>query len=1049
MILSDVSVRRPVLAIVCSALLVAFGILSFERLPLREYPDIDPPIINVTTLYPGASAAVVENKITEPIEDRLAGVEGIKTLTSNSLDGRSQITLEFQLDRDIDNAANDVRDRVARVVSTLPAEAEPPEVSKSGNDESVMFWVHLVAPSMDALELTDYVQRYLEDRFSALEGVARVLISGAQEYSMRIWLDPNALVARQLTVADVEAAIRAQNIELPAGTLNSLQRDFIVRIDRNYASAADFQQLVLRRSADGYLVRLADVARVELASSEERSMFRGNGKSMVGLGIVKQSTANALSVSRLVRAEMDRANRQLPEGMQLIASFDNSMFVEAAITEVYKSLLIAAVLVVLVIFLFLGDPRSLLVPALAVPISLVSAFTALLVMGYSINLLTLLALVLAIGLVVDDSIVVLENVHHRLLAGESPLVASFRGTRQVAFAVIATTAVLVAVFVPITFLEGNVGRLFGEFAVTLAIAVIFSSFVALTLVPVICSKMLSAEHVSNRMADRVERLSSVLEDSYRSLLQPLLARRWLTGLLLVLSLVGSAVLLLQVPREYAPQEDRGFFFMGLTTPEGSSYEYTVEKVSEVERRLMPLVENGDIKRLLIRAPSFGNGEAFNQAFAIMVLSDWDSGRRSTAVIQEDARQRVASLPGARIFLRAPRALGGSSEDPVQFVVGGDSYEQLAQWQDSLLQKIEENPGLVGADTDLRPTKPQLRVSIDRNRAGDLGVSLEDVSRTLETLLGSRKVTTFVMGGREYDVIVEGEREQQRTLDDLESIYVRSSSTGGLIPLSNLVSTREQADAGSLNRYNRVRAITLTAALAGDYSLGEALAYLEDLVRSELPAGAVIDYKGESLEYQTTGNSVLLTFGLALLVVYLVMAAQFESFVHPMVILFTVPLALLGGLGGLLLFDQTLNIYSQVGLIMLVGLATKNGILIVEFINQKRDEGMEFIQAVLEGSSRRLRPILMTALTTVIGAVPLVLSAGPGNEARTVIGIVVMCGVAVATVITLALIPMAYVLFARGTGSPQQVSRQLESEMGETDTPAADNTGLSGSHKLLK
>jgi len=651
-----------------------------------------------------------------------------------------------------------------------------------------------------------------------------------------------------------------------------------------------------------------------------------------------------------------------------------------------------------------------------------------LVMGYSINLLTLLALVLAIGLVVDDSIVVLENVHHRLQRGETPLVAAFLGTRQVGFAVLATTLVLVAVFVPVTFLEGNVGRLFGEFAVTLAIAVVFSSFVALTLVPVICSKMLSAEHVSNRLASAGERLTKRLESVYRRLLARLMSKAWLTLLLLVLSLLGSGLLFTLVPQEYAPQEDRGFLFLSATTPEGSSYEYTVEQVTRIEQRLMPLVENGDIKRLLIRAPSSGDGEAFNQAFAIMVLSDWDSGRRSTREIQADIRRRTADLPGARMSVRSPRALGGSSNDPVQFVVGGNSYEELALWQDLLQEKVGENPGLTGVDTDLRPTKPQLRVSIDRNRAGDLGVSLLDISRTLETLLGSRKVTTFILDGREYDVIVEGEREQQQTLGDLQSIYVRSAETGGLIPLSNLVSVREQADAGSLNRYNRVRSLTLTAGLAEGYSLGEALSWLEQLVATELPPYAVVDYKGESLEYQEAGSSVMLTFLLALLVVYLVMAAQFESFVHPLVILFTVPLALLGGLGGLLLFDQTLNIYSQVGLIMLVGLATKNGILIVEFINQLRDEGLEFTAAVLSGASRRLRPILMTALTTVIGAMPLVISAGPGHEARTVLGVVIMCGVAVATLITLLLIPMAYALFARGTGSPQAVSRRLKSEL---------------------
>ncbi|MEQ9463577.1 MAG: efflux RND transporter permease subunit [Haliea sp.] len=1030
MLLSDVSVRRPVLAIVAAALLCAFGILSFDRLPLREYPDIDPPILNVTTLYPGASAAVVENRITEIIEDRLAGLEGIKTMASSSLDGRSNITLEFELDRDIDNAANDVRDRVARILGELPDEAEPPEVSKSASDEEVIFWAHLVAPGMDALELTDYARRYLEDRFSVLEGVARVRITGEQVYAMRIWLDRNALAARDLTVADVEAAVRAQNVELPAGTLKSVERDFIVRVDRGYETAGDFRQLVLRRSDDGYLVRLGDVARVELASAEHRSLFRGNGEPMVGLGVIKQSTANALSVSDLVWEEIERINRQLPQGMELIASFDNAIFVRAAIEEVYTTLVIAALLVVLVIFLFLGDPRSLLVPAITVPISLVAAFAALWVMDYSINLLTLLALVLAIGLVVDDSIVVLENVHRRLLEGESPLVAAFRGTRQVGFAVVATTLVLVSVFVPITFLEGDIGRLFGEFAITMAMAVIFSSFIALTLAPALCSKLLDREHISNRMADTVEALSERLERVYQRGLAAVLPHRWLTLLVLLVSTGATLWAFQAVPREYAPEQDRDILFLGVSTPEGSSFEYTVTQIEEVERRLLPLVEAGDIRRLLIRAPSFGGGEAFNAGFALMVLADWDSGRRSTVEIQADARRRLDDIAGARTFIRGGGGLGRGSGDPVQFVVTGDSFEELAQWQDLLLERIAENPGLVGADTDLRPTKPQLRVSIDRNRAGDLGVNLVDVSRALETLLGSRRVTTFILAGREYDVIVEGERDSQRTLGDLSSIYVRSAGSGELVPLGSLVTVREQADAGSLNRYNRARALTITSGLAPGYALGDALAYLEDLVRTELPTNANFDYKGESLEYQTSSNAVIFTFLLALLVVYLVMAAQFESFVHPAIILLTVPLALAGGLGGLWLFDQTLNIYSQVGMIMLVGLATKNGILIVEFINQMRDAGYEFMEAVQRGAARRLRPIIMTAFTTVVGAVPLVVSGGPGHEVRTVIGVVIMCGVTVATLITLFLIPMAYALLARGTGSPLATSQQLDRELAE-------------------
>ncbi|MEM1141127.1 MAG: efflux RND transporter permease subunit [Pseudomonadota bacterium] len=1042
MIISDLAVRRPVMALVGSALIVAFGLLAFERLPLREYPDVDPPIVTIETEYPGASAAVVENKITELIENRLSGIDGIKTLSSSSYDGLSTIELEFNLNRDIDAAANDVRDRVSGVLDNLPEEALPPETRKSNSDEQVVFWFHLVGEGMSALELTDYARRYIEDRFSVIDGVARVRISGQQVYSMRIWVDRNALVARGLTVSDIENALRAQNVELPAGTLKSSSRDFVVRLERGYQAAEDFRDLVLARGEDGYLVRLQDVARVELASAEERSLFRGNTESMVGIGIVRQSKANALSVGRAVQAQIKAVNQQLPEGMELVVGFDRSIFVDEAIKEVFATLFIAAILVVVVIFLFLGDPRSLLVPALTVPISLIGSFSVLWALGYSINLLTLLALVLAIGLVVDDSIVVLENIHRRLVRGETALVAAYKGGRQVAFAVIATTLVLIAVFVPITFLEGNLGRLFAEFAVAMAIAVVFSSFVALTLGPVICSKLLDKDKVSNRIADTVEALSARMEEGYRALLRPCVANSWMFIPVLLACVLLAWVLGTRIPQEYSPSEDRGVLFLVASTPEGSSFDYTVTQALAIEERLMPLVDSGEIRRLLIRAPAWGAGESFNRAFTIMVLAPWEERERTAEQIRADAQARIADVAGARTFVRAPRSFGGGNTDPVEFVVGGDSYEELADWQDLLLNAVAENPRLIGVDTDLKPTKPQLRVSIDRNRAGDLGVNLADIGRTLETLLGSRKVTTFVMSGREYDVIVEGEREESRTLSDLDNIYVRSSTSAELIPLSNLVSLREEAGAGSLNRYNRVRAFTLSAGLVDGYKLGDALQYLQDTARAELPSTATIDFKGESLEYYRASNSVYLTFLLAILVVYLVMAAQFESFLHPLIILFTVPVALLGGLGALQLAGATLNIYSQVGLIMLVGLAAKNGILIVEFINQMRDADFDFDTSVIEGAGKRLRPIVMTAFTTIMGALPLVLSMGPGHEVRVMIGLVVMGGVALATLVTLFLVPMAYHLMARGTGSKEQVARRLEEEMA-SELPGSTGTQPAG------
>lgn len=1027
---SDAAIKRPVFAVVISLLLVAFGILSFDRLALREYPDIDTPIVSISTQYRGASAEIVETKITQLIEDRIAGIEGIRAITSSSLDGVSRINIEFDLNRNIDNAANDVRDRISRVLKSLPDEADPPEVQKSDANESVMIWIHAVSDNLDRLELTDYVDRYLVDRFSVVDGVSRVRVSGGYTYSMRIWLDRKALAARELTVADVENALRAENVDMPSGSMESEQRHFIVKINRNYKTAEDFQSLVVHRGEQGYLVRLKDVARVELGPAKSRNLFRGNGVNMVGIGIIKQSTANALAVSRGISEELERVEANLPPGITLIKSFDSSMFVESAVDEVYNTLIIAAILVVLVIFLFLGDFRAMLVPAITVPVSLVATCTALYVFGYSLNLLTLLALVLAIGLVVDDSIVVLENVHRRLVAGESPLVAAYRGTRQVGFAVVATTLVLISVFVPITFLEGNVGRLFAEFAIALAAAVFFSSIVALTLSPVICAKFLNRESMHGGLADSVSALFEKIQHVYGIVLRRSLSKPWLTvlGFFLVIGLMFAVSQ--KVPSEFAPKEDRGIFFGFISGPEGSSFEYTKKYVDEIERRMMPMVEDQQIHRLLLRAPNdFDGAQNYNGAVMINVLKPFDSGRRDAWTLMNEARQRLNGLTGARAFPVMPQALGGSSGRPVQFVLGGANYEELAQWRDIILKEARGNANLFGLDSDYKETKPQVRVTIDKDRAGDLGVSVLDIGRTLETLLGSRKATSFVMDGEEYDVILEGEPDEQRSPGDLQYIYIRSNSSGELIPLANLINYEESAGAGKLNRYNRVRSVTIESSIATNYTLGEALDYLENIAREKLPPGVNIDYKGESLEYKRAGDSVYFILALSLLVVFLVLAAQFESFIHPFVILLTVPLAMAGALIGLFLMGQSFNIYSQVALIMLVGLAAKNGILIVEFANQLRDQGIEFDEALIQAAEKRLRPIIMTAITTVMGVVPLLLSDGAGSEARYVIGVVVAFGVSATTVFTLMVVPVAYHLLAKNTGSPKAVSKQLEQELG--------------------
>lgn len=1030
MILTDLSVKRPVFASVISLLLVAFGLVAFDKLPLREYPNIDPPIVSIETNYRGASAAVVESRITQLIEDRISGVEGIRHVSSSSSDGRSQVTLEFDISRNIEDAANDVRDRVSGLLDNLPEEADPPEVQKANGGDEVIMWLNLVSDQMTTLELTDYTRRYLADRLSVVDGVSMIRIGGGKVYAMRIWLDRQALASRSLTVADVEAALRAENVELPAGSLESKERHFTVRLERSYRSEEDFANLVLAQGDDGYLIKLSDVAKVEIGSDEDRILFRGNKEAMIGLGVSKQSTANTLAVARAVNALVDKINPTLPAGMSIKRSYDSSVFIEASIKEVYQTLFTAMILVIIVIYLFLGSVRAMLIPAITVPVSLLGTFIVLYALGYTINLLTLLAMILAIGMVVDDAIVMLENIHRRIEEGDSPLKAAFLGAREVAFAVIATTLVLVAVFMPITFLEGDLGKLFKEFAVAMSAAVIFSSIVALTLSPMMCSKLLKPAEQDSWLVRKVDGIMTGLSRRYQGSLESVMAKPLLMSVIVLIALASSVLLAQKVPQEFAPQEDRGSLFLMVNGPQGASYEHIESYMTEVENRLMPLVDSGDIKRLLIRAPrGFGRAADFSNGMAIIVLEDWGQ-RRPMAQVVVDINKRLADLAGVQAFPVMRQAFGRGVGKPVQFVIGGPSYEELAAWRDIMLEKVAENPKLLGLDHDYKETKPQLRVVIDRDRAASLGVSIANIGRTLESMLGSRLVTTFMRDGEEYDVIVEGERSQQNSAADLQNIYVRSERTKELIPLSNLVTVEEFADASSLNRYNRMRAITIEASLAEGYSLGEALEYLNDVARAYLPSEAVISYKGQSLDYQESGSSMYFVFLLALGIVFLVLAAQFESYIHPMVIMLTVPLATVGALIGLWFTGQSLNIYSQIGIIMLVGLAAKNGILIVEFANQLRDKGVDFDRAIIQASCQRLRPILMTGITTAAGAVPLVLATGAGAETRFVIGVVVLAGIMLATLFTIYVIPTAYGLLARNSGSPEAIAQQLEKELAQ-------------------
>jgi len=1032
--LSDISIQRPVFAVVMSLLLVVLGFMSFTRLTLRELPAIDPPIVSVSVDYTGASAAVIESRITQVLEDALAGIEGIDTINARSSNGRSQVSIEFTSNRDIEAAANDVRDAVSRVADRMPEEARPPEIAKVESDADPIIWLNMSSTSMDTLELSDYADRYIVDRFSSLDGVAQVRIGGRQRYAMRIWLDRDQLAARGLTVGDVETALRNENVELPAGRIESTDRDFTLRVERNYVKPEDFAGIPLGKGADGYVVRMGDVAKIELASSERRAYYRSNGEPNIGMGIVKTSTANALDVAREARAEADRISSTLPEGTRIFVAFDNTTFIEAAVDRVYATLVEAMLLVLAVIWLFLGSFRAALIPAVTVPVCLIAAFIALYAFGFSINLLTLLALVLCIGLVVDDAIVVVENVQRRIDLGEPPLVASKRGTTQVAFAVIATTAVLVAVFLPVGFLEGNTGRLFRELAVALAAAVALSAFVSLTLTPMMASKLLKPHTgqapkglhgVINRNLDR-------LSGAYGRFLEAHVTRTWVYIVVMILSLLASALLLKVLPSELAPAEDRGSFQIMIDGPEGAGFDYTVGQVQQVEKIVSGFVgEDEPIVRANPRVPGgWGSTEEMHTGRISVFLQPWRQRDVSTPDVAAELQTHLNDLRGVRVRTQVGGGLVRSQGQPFQIVLGGPEYVEIAQWRDRMLLRMADNPGLVGTDSDYKETRPQMRVNIDRQRAADLGVSVTAIGSALETMMGSRRVTTFVDNGEEYDVLVQAGREGRASPSDLAAIRVRASG-GELVPLSNLVTLSEVAEAGSLNRFNRLRSITINAGLAPGYPLGEAIAWAQQVASEELPQHAQISWKGESREYQNAGSAVLLTFAMALLVVFLVLAAQFESFIHPLVIMLTVPLGVLGALLGLYVSGGTINLFSQIGIVMLVGLAAKNGILIVEFANQLRDEGRNVHQAIVESAMVRLRPILMTSIATVVGAIPLVVAGGPGSASRGTIGVVVIFGVTVSTFLSLFVVPAFYSLLAPYTRSPEAVARELARQEAET------------------
>jgi multidrug efflux pump len=1048
MTISDVSVRRPVFATVLSLLLLILGIMAALRLSIREYPDVSRPVVNVQTFYRGASSAVIESRITQVIENEIAGIEGIEKLTSSSRDEVSSINIEFAIERDLDAAANDVRERVSRVLQRLPDEAEAPQISKVGDNIDAVMFIAVSSTTRDALALTDYVERYLVDQFSTVPGVAVVRPTGSRRYAMRIWLDRDALAARQLTVADVENALRRENIELPAGRIESQEREFTLRTNTSFESEEDFRRLAIGRGPDGYIVRLDDVADVRLAAENERGFLRSNGVPAIGLAIIPQSKANLLEVARGVHEELKRIQATVPEDIEIGVNVDFSAYVLESMKRVVATLTETLVIVLVVIFLFLGTMRATLIPAVTIPVSILAAALVMVALGYSINTLTLLAAVLAIGLVVDDAIVVLENIVRRIENGEPALLAALSGSREIGFAVIATTLVLIAVFVPISYMEGNIGRLFGEFGVTVAAAIGFSALIALTLTPMMTSKLFANGLQRGRVSEAVDRAFRAAADKYEYWLRgSLVGKRpiavlagaaGLSALLVLLMVFGKPVSWFKLPQEFAPLEDRAVMPVFVNAPEGSSLQYMNRHMVELERILMDEVERGNAVRVMSRSGGFGRQSDVTSGILYVPLTPWSQREESAAEIIARVRQRTADIPGVRVFPVQPPSLGiQGGNKPLQVVIGGADYEQLRQVRDRVMARVAaENPRIFNLDSDYLERKPQLSVRVDRNKAADLGVSLQNVGRTLETMLGSRIVTTFLQAGEEYNVVLQARDEARNSVSDLDNIYVRSEQTNALVPLASLVRVEEVAGPTELKRFDRLRAITLSGNLVPGYSLGEALDYMDQVIREEGAGVARISYDGESREFRQSKSKLWLTFAFAILIVYLVLAAQFESFVHPIVILATVPLALGGALIGLWMFGSSINVFSQIGAIMLVGIACKNGILIVEFANQLRDRGVEFVEAVIEASVIRLRPVLMTSLCTAFGAIPLMLATGAGAESRQSIGATVFFGVIFSMALTLFIVPALYSLIARNTHSPHYVSDLIEKLRGRVQSTDA-------------
>jgi multidrug efflux pump len=1008
MTLSDICIRRPVFATVLSLIIVLLGLMAYQRLAVREYPNIDVPIVTVNVIYPGASPEIMESQVAQPIEDVLSGIEGLDFVSSISRSENTQITAQFRLGSNSDEAANDVRDRLGRVRSLLPEEIREPLVQKVEADAQPVIWLGFSSERFSAMEITDVLERVVQDRLQTIPGVSEVQIRGARTYAMRIWLDPEKLAAHDLTVQDVEDALRRQNVEIPAGRIESVQREFSVLSETDLKTPEDFNKIILDDSR-GYLLRLADVGHAEIGAADLRTVVRFNGQPAVAVGLVKQATANPLEISDALNQALPEIRTLLPEGMQMAVANDNSLFIRESIGNVYTTIWEAVLLVILIIFLFLRSLRATLIPLVTIPVSLIGACALMALMGFTLNTLTLLALVLAIGLVVDDAIVVLENIHRHIEQGMKPMQAAFVGSREIAFAVVAMTLTLAAVYAPIGFMQGTTGKLFTEFAWTLAGAVLVSGFVALTLSPMMCGHLLKAhqpQQQHSRLYNLIEGFLNNLTHNYRHGLERVLRAWWLVLALLLGILLLCAGLFASLRSELAPTEDTGTIVGSINGPDGATIGYTSRYAKQLEAAYAAVPETNRYM-VIVGFPTVAQGLSF------LKLEDWDERERSQFEIRDELLPKLQDIPGVRAFPINRPPLGQSARNqPVNFVIRSSlEYAELQQYVDKLLAEVRGYPGLESLDTDLKLNTPQLKVTVNREQAVVVGTDVATIGRSMESLFGSRQVTRFKQNGEQYDVLVQLQDVDRSNPEDLNRVYVRGRNDN-MVQLSNLIEVRETVAPRELNHFNQLRAVTVTANVGSGYTLGEALDHLEEKARAIFPAETQFDYTGTSRDFKDSSSGVALIFVLALVFIYLVLAAQFESFLDPLIILLSVPLSMAGALLALKLFGGTLNIYSQVGLVTLIGLITKHGILIVEFANHLLREGRALHEAVLEAAVQRLRPILMTTGAMVLGSLPLAIASGAGAESRQQIGMVIVGGLLVGTFFTLFVVPTLYSLLRR-------------------------------------